>query len=471
MAKAGARKLTEGPVFGHIARFVIPMTVGISANFLVALIDAYWLGRLGEQTGSTAPLAAVGVTFHVIFAIFAVAIGLSAGAVAVVSKAVGADDREAVRQLSTDTLILGVLVAVVVTAVGYLLTPTVFRWMGATGEVLDLAVVYMRVWLLGLVFIVGPVIANAILRALGRAVLPSVLMVSTAFVNMILDPLLIFGIGPFPRLEVAGAALATVGANVVAALAFGVIMVRQEKLLALAGVTWARLKSHWGPIAKIGGMAALSTGVNPIAMAIVSASILQLGDDIGALAMAAFTAAGRVETLAVIPLFALSAAIGPITGQNAAAGLNDRVRRAFTDSFAFSIAWAVGAAAFLAAVGWIATGAIIGGEGEAQAEAWARWYLWLVPATMAGYGVVMAASAGFNGLSRPGPALAFTVFRSLGLIAPAAWLGGVITGGPIGVFVGIAVANVISGVVVAGWTLLVAFPRRRADVPTSPANA
>ena len=92
-------------------------------------------------------------------------------------------------------------------------------------------------------------------------------------------------------------------------------------------------------------------------------------------------------------------------------------------------------------------------ESVVQARQWAQIYFWISPITLWGYGIAMAASAGFNGLSRPRPALIMTVMRSLVFMAPAAWIGGSMLNGPVGAFWGLAAANVLSGALVAWWTL------------------
>ncbi|MCG8441314.1 MAG: MATE family efflux transporter [Caulobacterales bacterium] len=448
---SASRDLTQGPVRDHLLRFILPMSVALVANMTTGLVDAFWLGRVG-----TVELAAVSFAFPVAFATFAIAIGLSSGAVAVVSRAVGVGDRERVRRITTDALLLGAMIAAVAALLGVLAVTPLFTALGASGELLVEIRRYMSIWYLGLIFMMGPIIAGAIMRALGDAVFASAFMGVTAIVNLVLDPLLIFGVGPFPRMEVAGAALATVLASAVSFAVAAGVMIFREKLIAFRAVAWRDRVRHWREIAHVGVPAMISTGINPVAMVIVVAAVARYGEA----AVAGFGVAARVESLAAIPLFALSAAMPPMTGQNAGAGRPDRVRDCFRASFQIAVVWSGVTALVLMAFGGAIAGLFINPADPAAEEVRAvvRDYLLIVPVTTWGYGVVMAGSAGFNGLSRPITALTMTVGRSIVALAPAAWLGGALMGAATGVFWGMAAANVAAGLITAGWILRRAYP-------------
>ncbi|MGD2132748.1 MAG: MATE family efflux transporter [Maricaulaceae bacterium] len=445
--------LTQGSVFSHLIRFIVPMSFGITAMMAVGLIDAFWLGRL-----STEALAAVSFAVPVSFAVFAIFIGLSSGCVAAVARVVSSGDHDRIARLATDGVLLSLTVSIVAAVIGTVATRPLFVFIGAEGATLEQAVGYMQIWFLGLVFVSAPVIAGAILRAIGQAVLPSALMIVSAAVNMILDPLMIFGLGPFPRLEVAGAAYATVIANAVSATLVLGFMIFRERLLTLAPVAWSVLARHWREIARVGIPAAGSNAINPISLTFVIAALATFAaasDE----AVAGFGAASRIEMFAIIPMFALSAAMAPVTGQNLGGGRIDRVREAFRSGFLIAVGWGLVTAAALALLAPLLAA---GFNEDPDTRAAMRLYLWIIPVTNWGYGVVIAASAGFNGLSRPMPALAMTVFRSLILMAGGCWLGGYLMGAP-GVFLGVAAANLIGGVFAGGWTLFTAFPPRRTE--------
>ncbi len=439
-ATRAARDLTKGPVFGHVLRMVIPMSFGIVAMMLVGVVDAYWVGRLG-----TAQQAAVQFVFPVSMLVMSIAIGLGAGAVSVVARAAGRGDHGRTRRVATDAVTLSLIVVVIVAALGVATIDPVFRALGATEAMMPFVREYMVIWFAGIVFMVGPMVAGNLLRALGDAIIPSLIMVFAAIINMILDPILIFGWGPIPRMEVQGAAWATLISNlVVFILAMGIIIWR-EKLIDFSFPGWSELVWNWREIARVGVPAAGSNMIGPLANTAVFAAVAGFGEP----AVAGLGVGMRVEALAIIPLFALSGSIGPITGQNGGAGRTDRVREAFVKSFLFSLGWGLFVAVLLAALSSILAPAFLPGE---DGQDMARAYWLIAPFAVAGYGVAMAAAAGFNGLGRPLMGVAVNLFRGVALVAPLAWLGAVL-GGATGVIWGVFAANMIAGMVIAAVVL------------------
>jgi putative MATE family efflux protein len=434
------RDLTRGSVAGHLAKLGLPMVLGIVGVLSVSLADAYFLGRLG-----TGELAAISYTFPVVLTLSSVGIGLSAGAASVASRAIGAGRTEDAKRRATDALILAFLLVLLLAGLGLLLVRPLFSLLGAEGETLASVVRYMRVWFFGLPFLVVPMVANGLIRANGDAVAPSAIMVAGALVNIGLDPVLIFGLGPFPRLEVEGAAWATLASRAVTfAAALGVLALR-EKLLTLARPPLSKLTESWREVLKVGGPAALSTSINPLAITVVTGFLSSYGDE----AVAAFGVATRIESLASVPMLALSSAIGPVAGQNWGGGQRGRARTAMRDAYLFSAFWAA-----VIIAGFVLFGEEIAGlftDDEAVART-VRLYLVIVGATLAGYGVVVNASAAFNATGRALRGLWYTALRSAALYVPAAGLAAVI--GPVwAVFAAIAGVNVASGAFVA-WSSL-----------------
>jgi len=435
-----SRDLTQGSVFGHLLRLVLPMSFGILAMMLVGVIDAYWVGRLG-----TAQQAAVQFVFPVSMLVMSVAIGLGAGAVSVVARAAGRGDEGRTKRVATDAVTLSFITVLVVSLLGIPLIDPIFRAMGATDDMMPYVQEYMVIWFSGIVFVVGPMVASNLLRALGDAIVPSVIMIIAAVINMILDPILIFGLGPIPAMEVTGAALATLISNLVVFLiAMGVLIFREN----LIDLSWPGLDTvlwNWKEIARVGGPAAGSNMLGPLSNTLVFAAIAPFGEA----AVAGLGVGMRVEALAIIPLFALSGSIGPITGQNGGACLNDRVREAFAKSFLFCAGWGLFVAVVLLISGQFLAPLFLPSE---DGQALAIFYWAVAPFAVAGYGVAMSASAGFNGLGRPLYGVACNAFRGIALLIPLAWLGHLV-GGAEGVVWGIFAANIIAGVVIAALVL------------------
>lgn len=435
-----ARDLTTGPVFGHLWRMLLPMSAGIIAMMLVGVVDAYWVGKLG-----TAQQAAVQFVFPVSMLVMSVAIGLGSGAASVVARAAGRGDDDRTKRVATDAVTLSLVVVTIVSAIGIAVIDPVFRAMGASDAMMPHVRDYMQIWFAGIVFVVGPMVASNILRALGDAIVPSLIMIGGAVINMALDPLFIFGWGPVPAMAVQGAAIATLVSNMIVFVVAMAVLIVREKIIDLSWPGFEEILWNWREIARVGGPAAGSNTLGPITNTAVLAAVAGFGEA----AVAGVGVGMRVEAFFLIPLFALSGCIGPVTGQNGGAGATGRVREAFAKAFLFCTAWGLGVAAILFVLGdYLAPLFLPSADGQGVAEI----YWDIAPFAVFGYGIAMAASAGFNGLGRPLLGVAVNAARGLLLIIPLAWAGGMIAG-TAGVIWGMFAGNLIIGLGAAVFVL------------------
>ena len=442
------RDLTSGPVRGHLARLGLPMVFGIVGVLSISLADAYFLGRVG-----TAEQAAISYAFPVVLTLQSLGIGLSAGASSVASRAIGSGDEGEAKRLATDSVVLAVLLIAVLTGAGLAVVRPLFAALGAEGEVLASVVRYMRVWFFGLPFLVVPMVANGLIRANGDSVAPSAIMVLAAVVNLALDPVFIFGWGPVPRLEVEGAAWASLVSRAITFVAAMGVLVFRERLLTAARPAATELFASWRRVLAVGAPAALSTSVNPLAITAVTALLARYGDE----TVAAFGVATRIEALASVPMLALSAAIGPVAGQNWGKRQVGRTVTAMRTSFLFSCGWAV----VVTGAFWAAAPLVAGWfTKDADVAAQVALYLRVVGLSLAGYGVVVTASAAFNATGRAVQGLGMTSLRSLLLYVPLAGVGVFAGGGLVWAFVGIAAANAASGALVWRWAVRTTTPER-----------
>jgi putative MATE family efflux protein len=430
------RNLTEGPVWRNLLRLAGPTLFGIAAVISVQLVDTYFVGRLG-----TLPLAALSFSFPVVLTLTSLSIGLAAGAASLVSRALGSGRRDRARRLGTDALVLGALLATLLIAATMAGLEPLFRMLGAEGEVLELAIAYMRLWLPSLLFLVIPMVANAMVRAAGDAFWPSFIMISSSVVNAGVTPLLVFGLGPLPAMGIEGAAVGTLVARIAALVMALYLVVRRDRLVRFDWPGLSAFADSARRVLTIGLPAAFGNASNQAAVAVATALIAVLG----AGTVAGFGVATRLEAFAILPMLALSSAIGPVAGQNWGKGRPDRVVRALKLAYALCAAWALLlGAVFLAFGRTIAS--VFASDASVATEA-AR-YLHIVPASLWGYGVAIVAAGAFNALGKPFSGLSYSLTRTAVFYVPAVWIASRFDGSTT-VYTAIAFANLAAGALVA----------------------
>ncbi|WP_363318412.1 MATE family efflux transporter [Marivita sp.] len=404
--------LTKGPVWRALAQVSTPMTFGILAVLSVGLADAYFLGQLGQ-----APLAAVGFIYPVTTALTSLSIGLSAGTNAVVSQAIGREneDPDTPVRLALHSLALGVFLAALV-ALGFVaVAPTLFGWMGAQDAALAETQLYVPFWSLSFPFLVAMMVANAVFRAHGDGATSAVIMVWAAAINIAINPVLIFGWGPVPQMGTEGAALATaIGRGIGAATALWYAW--YSGLLTTCGKPFYGILYSFRDVIAVGLPASMSNAINPAGMALVTAAVATLGEA----AVAGFGAATRVQSVMLVALFALSAGIGPVVGQNFGAALQDRARLALKQAWFFCVAYGL----------LLATGVTIFADQIAgfftdspEALGYTAQYLRIVSWSIMGYGIVVITNAAMNARSKAAYSLGLSLTRIFILYVPLAWIG------------------------------------------------
>jgi len=424
--------LTAGPVARVLMRLTLPMTFGMFSVIAFNLADTFFVGRLG-----TLELAALSFTFPVVMALGSLAVGLGVGASSVVAIAIGKGDRDTVRRLTTDSLILAVFVVSILVVIGYLTIDPLFAALGAGPDILPLIREYMRVWYLGMGFVVVPMVGNGCLRAAGDTKTPSIIMMGMAALNFVLDPILIFGLAGFPALGIRGAAIATVAARALS-LAAGLYFLHfRDGMLLLSGRSLAGIRSSWRRILEVALPVAAASIFAPLGMGVVTRLLSRFGPE----AVAGYGVATRIEAFSLLVLIALSASIGPFVGQNWGAGKDGRVYEALKHSFRFCAGYGIAAAVLLAlSGGWIA-GLF---NPDPRVTAVTALYLWVVPASYALEGILMVVRMSWNALGLAKRAAALTAGRYLALHVPLAWLGAVFLGLP-GIFIAGALSNLVAG--------------------------
>ncbi|HZW59612.1 MAG TPA: MATE family efflux transporter, partial [Woeseiaceae bacterium] len=387
--KPAQARLTQGPVGKHLVAMTVPVLYGILTMMLQTFVDAYFIGRVGDRE-----LAALSFAFPVLMIVTSVAIGLGAGTSSVVARAIGAGNHERARRLATDSLLLSFGITAVICALGIVSIDPLFTLLGAPADMLPLIGGYMRILYAGVPFVVVGMVGMSSMRATGDTRLPSKLMVVAAVLNVLLDPLLIFGAGPLPAMGLQGAAMAALLAR--AAIFVGTVyfMHRRLDMLTFSRPQTGELFKSWKDILHVGLPAAGTNAIIPIATGVITAMLAQYGPE----AVAGFGVASRVESVTLVMFYAMSAIIGPFVGQNMSAGKADRIFTALRLCTLFCLGAGLVIAAVLAASSKLLP-ALFSDNPEVTHVA--TLFLWIAPLSYGAYGMVMVMNASFNGMGRP----------------------------------------------------------------------
>ena len=432
-----SRYILDGPVPSTLVKMTVPSVVGMLGMMIFNVVDAYFVGRLGALE-----LAAISFTFPVVMVIGSIVLGIGMASMALFSRAAGNKNIEEERLLATSTFTLGVSISIVTGIIGYLTIKPLFRLLGADDALMPLIVTYMKIWYLGAAFMVIPMLGDSILRGLGDTFTPAFVMMTVAVVNLVLDPILIFGLGPFPAMGIAGAAVATIFARGIAAVVSILIQVFREHLIIIRGLSLRKVWEKWKALFHIGLPNSAVKAILPLGVAIFTSILAGYGHE----TVAGFGVATKIESLfmAVINAFGITATV--FVGQNLGAGNASRV----TQGIRF-LRFFVMMLGFIAAVLCFFGGNFMSGlfNDDPAVRAATTGYLAIVPFGYGFTGLVQIGASILNVYHKPFLAGGLSLVQ-IGLIAvPAAYFLSLLMGMN-GVFVAILASFVVTGMISTG---------------------
>ncbi|OBT16415.1 MATE family efflux transporter [Vibrio sp. UCD-FRSSP16_10] len=423
--------LLTAPIDKVLRQMTLPMVLGIVAILMFNLVDTFFISLLGTQA-----LAAISFTFPVTFAMNCITMGIGMGLSTFVGRLLGQKQPEQAARFSSHGILLALVLVCITSFIGLQTIDPLFTLLGAKAELLPLIDQYMYIWYLTIPLLVIPMSGNAAIRACGDTKTPAKIMIIAGVINGILDPLLIFGIGPFPELGIQGAAIASGISWFGAMLCAFYILVVKVKLLAKP--IPKQLLSDWKSILQIGTPAALSNALNPLSAAIFMTILAKHGTE----AVAAYGAAQRIESLMLIVLMALTSVLTPFMSQNLGANNPQRSFKALFMCMRFSLFFQL--LLFIMMVPLSSHLAnLFSQEQSVNHLLWL--YLVCVPVGYGFQGIIMLLVSSLNAMHKPISAFTWSCLRLFVFTLPCAWLGSQWFG-ITGLFIGIALGNVIGGV-------------------------
>ncbi|EPT8342364.1 TPA: MATE family efflux transporter [Vibrio vulnificus] len=422
--------LLSAPIAETLRKMTVPMIFGMVAILMFNLVDTFFISLLGTEA-----LAAISYTFPVTFAVNCITMGIGVGLSTSIGRLLGQGEAHQAARFTTHGLLLAVVLVALASTLGFFTVTPLFTLLGAKEELIPLIDQYMHVWYLTIPLLVIPMAGNSAIRATGDTKTPAKIMMLAGLINGVLDPLLIFGIGPFPELGIQGAAIASALSWLGALIGSFYVLIKRERLLGLP--QWQRLKEDWQQILKVGTPAALSNAMNPLSGAI----LMMMLSSHGTAAVAAYGAAQRIESILILVLMALTSALTPFMAQNFGAQNPQRAFQGLFVSMRFSVLFQ--GLVFLMMVPLsIPLAALFSQEQAVRDLLWH--YLLVVPISYGFLGIVMMLVSGLNAMHQPLNAFRWSVIRLFVFTLPAAYLGSWLYDIE-GLFIGIAVGNILVG--------------------------
>jgi putative MATE family efflux protein len=439
-SKTWGRDLTSGSLHRAIWHLAPPMMLETGIMNVAQLLDTYWVGRLG----STA-LAAVTISITIRWVLNSLANGLGIGGMAVVARRIGERNQAAAEHATWQTILLGLVMSLVLGGLGLAAAQPLLLLLGADAEVLPLGLAYLRVAFGGIFTLILVFAINAMLRGAGEARLAMQVLFLCTATTVVLEPALVFGLGPLPPLGVAGSAWANV-------LGFGAGLALQVWALLRGrvriGINLHDLRPDFPLMGRIVRIALPST----VQMTLRSSSrlvIVWLVGLYGTFATAGYGVANRMLLIALIPGFGLGNAAGTLVGQNLGARQPDRAEQSAWWVSVYTAGYMAAVAAGLFA---FAHPLIEFFDPTPQVVAFGTECLRVVAWSLVASAVGIVLARGFDGAGNTVPAMAINLITLWGMEIPVAyglsrWLGL----GVAGVWWGRAVANLANGSLFAFW--------------------
>ena len=388
--------LTAGPIFNTLIRLAVPVTISMVMFTVYLMVDLYFVGRLGPEA-----VAALSISGNAFFIHLGFSTVLGTGGMALIAQAFGKKDYDYAAKVFKQSILLALMVGVIEAAIGLVMAPAYIKFFGGTGKSLEWGIQYFQIFVISFLFMILLYTVGNCYRGMGNTKTPMIIMLQANLLNILLDPILIFGWLGLPAMGVRGAALASVVSQIYALGIYGHLLFVKGSDLDLKG-NW-QLSSH---IIKKSLFIGIPSGMNHFLLAANLLITFRVISDYGTAALASIGIGFRILQAIYIPVIAVASAMAAIIGQNFGAKKYDRITgtlgRAWLISIMFMLAWTVICRVF---PGYI----IEIFSKDSDVIRFGEIYLSIFSLGNVIVGTIMVSAAAFQGLGKTYPSLAGAV--------------------------------------------------------------
>jgi putative MATE family efflux protein len=307
-----------GTIWKTVIHLSLPIIIAYLFQTFYNLADTFWLGKVGKTA-----IAAPTITFPIIFLIIAIASGLSVGGTTLLGQYKGAKDEEKVNETAGNTFILIGAIAVFMSILGFIFAPNILKLLQTPSDAYNETLQYMRIMFIGVPFIFGFYVYRALMQGYGDTITPMKIIAVSIVLNVILDPFIIFGWGPFPRLEVAGAGIATVFTQFLASI-IGIIFLINGRYGIKMNLKGFRFNKH---IVKSVLQIGIPISVSQMGTSLGFTVLIGIVNTFGSSVVGAFGIGNRIIHLIFMPAIGLSQGSTTMVAQNIGADQTERAER------------------------------------------------------------------------------------------------------------------------------------------------
>ena len=428
--------LLKSPVNHALLLMASPISLGMLSTFLFQVVDTYFVGQLGAKE-----LAVLAFATPIYFLLASLFMGLAVGVSSLVARSLGENNQAQVQSFTTISCLITLIISGLLSIVGIITIKPLFTMLGADSGSLVLIEQYMVIIYYGLPILAFGIVAGSAVRATGNINPPEIIMGIAGVINLVFDYVLIFGVGPFDRLEIEGAAWATfiswvfIGITMPIYLAKGQLFSLKILIFKLVVIS-ANLKE----IFRLSLPAIIAQILAPITITFLTFLVAKSGSD----AVAAFGIAARIEMLALVGIFAVSVAITPFISQNLGAKQSKRIDDAIVFAGKASLYWGgfiliilISLAEPIARIFTV----------DPQVIASTKLYFYFVTLSYPAFGILTVTSAIFNGVQIPKAALKILLVKTFLFTAPMTLVGSF--WGLTAILVTLSLSNVLGGIYAA----------------------